>query len=169
MFRTASGKMIEMDQIVKELKSFYEKNKAYGTPFQVIVGSDSQNFSETHLATVICILCEGHGGRYFYSLKATERKLTTVRQKLHAETNESLMVADSLLMELEKAENTELKKNCPIAIHIDAGNSEKGKTKPLIPEIVGWVKACGYASCWTKPYSVVASTLADKMARKHIA
>ena len=169
MFHTAAGKMIEMDQIVEELKCFYEKNKDYGAPFQVIVGSDSQNFSETHLATVICILCVGHGGRYFYSLKATERKLTTVRQKLHAETNDSLMVADELLKEMEKDANAELKRNCPIAIHIDAGNSEKGKTKPLIPEIVGWVKACGYESCCTKPYSVVASTLADKVARKHIA
>ena len=68
MFRTAAGKMIEMDQIVEELKCFYEKNKDYGAPFQVIVGSDSQNFSETHRAVGFCLVSGGQGGRYFYSV-----------------------------------------------------------------------------------------------------
>ena len=50
--------------------------------------------------------------------------------------------------------------NCPIAIHVDAGNSRNGKTRELIPELVGWIRACGY-DCSVKPDSFVASTISD--------
>jgi unsaturated chondroitin disaccharide hydrolase len=54
--------------------------------------------------------------------------------------------------------------NCPIAIHVDAGNSTNGKTKELIPELVGWIRACGY-DCQVKPESFVASTIADRISK----
>lgn len=44
------------------------------------------------------------------------------------------------------------------AIHVDAGKN--GPTMQLIPELVGWVRACGYEAV-TKPQSYAASTLAD--------
>ena len=54
--------------------------------------------------------------------------------------------------------------SCPIAIHVDAGNSDIGKTKELIPELVGWIRACGY-DCEVKPDSFVASTIADRLSK----
>ena len=47
-------------------------------------------------------------------------------------------------------------------IHVDAG--ENGKTKSVIPEIVGWVTSCGY-DCVTKPKSYAASSIADKYSK----
>ena len=46
----------------------------------------------------------------------------------------------------------------------DAGNSDKGKTKALIPELVGWIRASGY-DAKTKPESFVASTIADRISK----
>ena len=43
-------------------------------------------------------------------------------------------------------------------------NSEKGKTRELIPELVGWVKASGYEA-ETKPESFVASCVADRLSK----
>lgn len=48
------------------------------------------------------------------------------------------------------------------AIHVDAG--ENGPTMQLIPELVGWVRACGYEAV-TKPKSYAASTLADTLSK----
>ena len=53
---------------------------------------------------------------------------------------------------------------CPLSIHVDAGNSDKGKTKALIPELVGWIRASGY-DAKTKPESFVASTIADRISK----
>ena len=66
-------------------------------------------------------------------------------------------------MENEK-KYEEMYLNCPISIHVDAGNSPKGKTRELIPEIVGWVKACGY-DVKVKPESFCASTIADRISK----
>ncbi|NLV77640.1 MAG: hypothetical protein GX023_11860, partial [Tissierellia bacterium] len=46
-----------------------------------------------------------------------------------------------------------------ISIHVDAGKN--GQSSKLIPEIVGWIKACGFG-CETKPNSYAASSIADK-------
>ena len=73
-------------------------------------------------------------------------------------------IADKLIEEFEKEEYNELFLNVPISIHVDAGNSDKGKTKPLIPELVGWVKACGY-DYEVKPNSFAASSIADKISK----
>ena len=52
----------------------------------------------------------------------------------------------------------------PFVFHIDAGWSPNGKTKELIPGLVGWIKACGY-DCEVKPDAFVASTIADKISK----
>ena len=52
--------------------------------------------------------------------------------------------------------------NIDFAIHVDAGKN--GKTREVIPDIVEWVKACGF-ECETKPNSFVASSIADKYSK----
>ena len=54
--------------------------------------------------------------------------------------------------------------NSTFSIHVDAGKSDNGKTKELIPELVGWIKSCGY-DCEVKPESFVASSIADKISK----
>ena len=68
-----------------------------------------------------------------------------------------------MILEREK-KYEEMFLSCPIIIHVDAGNSEKGKTRALIPELVGWIRACGY-DVRTKPESFVASTIADRISK----
>ena len=163
MFRTGSGLSIEFNDIPTKLMEFYERMKQYKMPFQILIGTDSQNHDKTKVVCVICMICEGHGGIFFYKA-FNEPLIKDVRLKLQVETNESLTIAQQLVEMLEQPCYEELYFNCPIAIHVDAGNSPKGKTRELIPELVGWVKSCGY-DCKVKPESFCASTIADKLSK----
>ena len=73
-------------------------------------------------------------------------------------------IASQIVEILEQPEYEELFMNSTFTIHVDAGRSEKGKTKELIPELVGWIKSCGY-DCEVKPDSFVASSIADKISK----
>ena len=85
--------------------------------------------------------------------------------QVNEETQASLTIAEKLLEILENdSRYEELYFNCPLAIHVDAGNSNRGKTKELIPELVGWIKSCGY-DCQIKPDSFVASSIADRLTK----
>ena len=164
MFRTGSNKQILFEDIPNALLAYFDKNKHYKVPMQIIIGTDSQNFSDTKMVSVIAMICEGHGGIFFYEIKRINL-IENIRLKLHTETNDSLTLATTLVEILETDNKyQELYKSCPISIHVDAGNTDKSKTKPLIPELVGWIKACGY-SVKTKPESFVASTIADRISK----
>lgn len=164
MFRSQTYGNIEIENIPEKIRIYYEQMKKFGSAFKIIVGTDSQNFSDTKMVTVIAIICEGHGGIFFYEI-TRQPIIRDVRTKLHVETNESLRIATQLvdLMEDNK-EYEEVYLNSTFSIHVDAGKSEKGKTKELIPELVGWIKSCGYA-CEVKPESFVASSIADKISK----
>ena len=155
---------LNIQDIPEKIWIFFEKHEHYDAPVKIIVGTDSQNFDQTKVVSVIAVICEGHGGIFFYEV-TRKPIIKDVRTKLHEETNDSLQVAEQLvgIMESEKRYE-EMYLNCPISIHIDAGNSTKGKTRELIPELVGWIKSCGY-SCQVKPDSFVASTIADRISK----
>lgn len=119
----------------------------------------------TFPVNVIAVICEGHGGIFFYKINNRDRILD-VRTKLQMETGDSLEIADKLIRLLETEEYEEVFLNTTFSIHIDAGYSEKGKTKDLIPELVGWVKG-SISNCevYVKPDSYVASGIADKISK----
>ena len=164
MYRSHTYGNLRIEQIPDKILIFYKDHLQYGMPVHIIVGTDSQNFDDTKIVSVIAVICEGHGGIFFYEV--TRRALIRdVRTKLHVETNDSLKVAETLVGIMEGKEiYEEMFLNCPIAIHVDAGNSRNGKTRELIPELVGWIKACGY-DCSVKPDSFVASTIADRISK----
>ena len=164
MFRTGTNKEIELEKIPDALLAFYEKYKGKYEPINIIIGTDSQNFSDTKMVSVIAVVCQGHGGIFFYEIKRINL-IKNIRLKLQTETADSLSLAQTLVDMLESDEKYhEMYHACPIAIHVDAGNSDKGKTQPLIPELVGWIKACGY-DVKTKPESFVASSIADRISK----
>ena len=165
MFNSETYGKMELKGIPEKLLEFYNKTKQYDTSIQLIVGTDSQTFStETKIVNVITIICEGHGGIYFYEVSKIP-KMSDVRTKLYTETAMSLKTADSLLALLEDDKKySELYSNVTFTIHVDAGNSENGKTKELIPAIVGWIKGQGY-EYEIKPDSFVASTIADRISK----
>lgn len=152
---------LELSQVPEKINEYFNKMKRYDTPIHIIVGTDSQNFDKTKLVSVIAVYCEGHGGIYFYEISRINR-IQDVRVKLHVETGESLKITTQLVDLLE--EYPDLFMNTSLSIHVDAGLNPNGKTKELIPELVGWIKSCGY-DCETKPESWVASTIADRISK----
>jgi len=163
MYQSATYGNLELNQIPEKIKDYYEKMKHYGSQFQMTVGSDSQNFDTLKVVNVIAVICEGHGGIFFYEITRFPRT-NDVRQKLTTETNESLQTTLKLTEIMEKEDYKELRENLQISIHIDAGWNPNGKTRDLIPGLVGWIKACGY-DCEVKPDAFVASTIADKISK----
>ena len=164
MFRSPTYGRMEIGQIPDRILTFYRDHKKYESVTRIIIGTDSQNFDDTKIVSVIAVICEGHGGIFFYEI-TRQPLIRDVRTKLHVETNDSLQVAQELVGIMENdGKFEEMYLNCPIAIHVDAGNSTNGKTKELIPELVGWIRACGY-DCSVKPDSFVASSIADRLSK----
>lgn len=152
---------VNLNEMLEIMKKFYDSKKDYGN-FHVVIGTDSQNFSDTKMVSAIVMQCEGHGGIYFYKVERIP-KIQDVRQKLSYETQTSLQYADELLRVMAETQE-ELFDNITFSIHIDAGHNPKGKTKELIPSLVGWIHSCGY-ECETKPYSFAASTIANRISK----
>ena len=161
MYNSETYGKLELKEIPVKINDYFQKMRQYGEEIHIVVGSDSQNFSDAKLVNVIAVYCEHHGGIYFYEISRIN-KIKDVRIKLHVETGESLKVATELVDLLEGYD--ELFMNTTLSIHIDAGLSPEGKTRELIPELVGWIKSCGY-DCETKPDSWVASTVADRISK----
>ena len=137
MFQSGSGKPIEFTSIPDEMLAFFNQMQAFDCGYEIIIGTDSQNHDSTKVVTVICIICNGHGGRYWFEI-TKEPLIKDVRTKLRVETTESLSTATKLVELLEENKKYEdMYLSCPIYIHVDAGNSTRGKTRELIPEIVG--------------------------------
>lgn len=137
--------------------------KKYDVPIKITVGTDSQNFSHTKIVSVIAVTCEGHGGIFFYEISKI-KKINDVRQKLTEETSRSLNIMQNLVNILETDPYSDLRENSSLAIHVDAGWSDKGKTKELILMLVGWVTSCGY-DCAVKPNSFASSSIADRLSK----
>ena len=164
MFHSETYGKLNIEQIPEKLLAFYEMNKSAEGVFQIVVGTDSQNFNDTKMVTVIAAYKEGRGGIFFYEIDRINR-ITNVMQKLNTETSRSLEVMMQLAGELEEESRyKKMKENTLLSIHVDAGWSDKGKTKELIPGLVGWNRACGFeAKC--KPESFTASSIADKISK----
>jgi predicted RNase H-related nuclease YkuK (DUF458 family) len=164
MFRSETYGKLNIEQIPEKLLAFYDKNKDIEGVFQIVVGTDSQNFNDTKMVTVIAAYKEGHGGIFFYDVERINR-ITTVKHKLNTETSRSLEIMMQLAGELEdEGKYKKMRENTLLSIHVDAGWSDKGKTKELIPGLIGWIRACGFeAKC--KPDSFAASSIADKISK----
>lgn len=163
MFKSNTYGNLELEEIPSKICDYMQKMKHYDVPLQIVVGTDSQNFDKTKIVSVIAVTCEGHGGIFFYEIEKI-RRISDVRMKLTEETTRSLDIMTRLVEIIEKDEYKELRDNSTLAIHVDAGWSDKGKTKELIPMLVGWIKACGY-DCKVKPESFASSSIADKLSK----
>ena len=162
VFKSPTYGEVDFPRILEIMKEFYERNKQY-EKFHIVIGTDSQNFSDTKVVSVIVLQCEGHGGIYFYKVERVPR-IQDVRQKLNYETGQSLKYADILLELMENEKYEDLFLNSTFSIHVDASHSDNGKTKELIPGLVGWIHSCGY-DCSVKPDSYAASSIADKISK----
>ena len=137
MFYSETYGKININGIPDKILDFYQKNKEIEGDFQIVVGTDSQNFSDTKMVTVIAAYKEGHGGIFFYNIERIN-KIKNVKQKLNTETSKSLETMMELVNEIDTKDiYNDMKDNTLLSIHVDAGWSDKGKTKELIPGLVG--------------------------------
>lgn len=150
-------------QLADIVLKYVRKNIQTSEGFNIIIGTDSQNFSDTKVVVVLVVQNIGKGGIFFYDITRVHR-IDSIRQKLFFEANLSLQYANRLLHRIEDEilKNELMCDKINFCIHVDAGR--KGKTNALIPEITSWINACGY-QCEVKPNSFAASSVADKLSK----
>ena len=141
------------------------KNKVLSCPgkYDLMIGTDSQNHERTKMVSVIALHNVGHGGIFFYNTQYIP-KIKNINRKILHETSLSLSLASELISELENLieEDFDYSEYIHLQIHVDAGNN--GDSKQTIPEIVGWIKSCGY-DVTVKPDSYAASSIANKYSK----
>ena len=132
--------------------------------FNVMIGTDSQNFDQTKMVMVIALHNVGHGGIFFYEVSRV-RRIENVKEKLFFETTLSLQCAGQLMEAFERLKETtgfDYEKSLNFSIHVDAGYN--GPSCQVIPEVVGWIRACGYNAV-VKPESYAACSIANKYSK----
>jgi uncharacterized protein len=139
-------------QILKDLSD--HKNQEY----LLSIGTDSQTYSGMKIVTVIAVHKVGKGGKFFYYEEYLPRP-NSIREKLYEETQRSLILGKELTEFLYENEM-----DFEIFIHVDMGESKKGKTYDLIREIMGWITAEGFVGVY-KPDSNTASEIADRLSK----
>lgn len=158
MWNSETYGQLSIWEIPDKMLDFYYRNLVYGEPIEITIGTDSQDHASiTKIVSVVSIICRGHGGIFFHKTDHIT-KPHNIREKLEIETQKSLEVAKVILSHSKDT----LTNNCPVSIHVDAGNA--GKSRDLIQALTGWVHAMGY-HCEVKPDSYAASTIADRISK----
>lgn len=157
---------VDLTQIVGIIKDYINRNP--DSDYEITIGTDSQNFNKTKIVTVIAVHKIGGGGIFFYDVLYLPL-IKELRVKLNKETQMSIDLANSFVTELE----AEFDRtgwyyddfNISFQLHCDIGHN--GKTKVLIPEITGWVKAAVPEEFQPiiKPESFAASSIANKYSK----
>jgi predicted RNase H-related nuclease YkuK (DUF458 family) len=159
----SADKIISQSAVITKIKEFLEENPE--ATYSLVIGTDSHEKQGTpqgkaktiNLVTAIVVHRKGFGGRYFWKRKYVGN-IHTLRDKIYAETLESLEFAKEFVPVLKKQLNGKLP-DYDLEIHVDVG--QYGETREMIKELVGMVTGHGFVAK-TKPYSYAASYVADK-------
>lgn len=161
-FQNVSTSVLTSEEVIYEIKKFLEEDEK--AKYSLVIGTDSHERGGgsngkkcISLVTAIVVHRKGFGGRYFWKRKQ-KRNIYTLRDKIYAETMESLDFARTFIPLLKRSLNG----NTPsydLEVHVDVG--EHGDTREMIKEIVGMVTGNGFAAK-IKPDSYAASYVADK-------
>src|SRR5579864_750146 len=151
-FQGAEG-IVTLEELIAQIKCFLEDDPK--ATYSLVIGTDSheksgekENKKTINLVTAIVVHRKGFGGRYFWKRK-NEYNIHTLRDKIYAETLESLDFARIFVPLLKKQLNGTLP-DYDLEIHVDVG--EHGDTRHMIKEVVGMVTGNGFVAK-TKPYS----------------
>lgn len=152
---------VSLDEIVRIIQRKVESAEG---EYNLMIGTDSQNFDTTKVVVVIALHHVGRGGIFFYDI-TNVRRINNIGQKLLYETELSLNCAKELVEAFDKLKaetGFDYQKKMSLSIHVDAG--ENGPSKKVIPEVIGWITACGY-QVHIKPESCAASSIANKYSK----
>lgn len=154
LFNTSFGVKIDPQQVVQAVSDFIKEKPNW--EYKIIVGTDSESRANNRadFVTAIVVHRVGNGGRYFWRhVELTE--IHSLRKRIWQEVLLSIDLSKELAVLLK---NAGLEK-CGFEVHVDIG--EKGETKSLIQELVGFVRANNFEAK-TKPESYAASKVADR-------
>ena len=161
IFYGAKGKET-IEEVLEDIKKFLNDDPK--ASYSLVIGTDSHEKTGTNLlsrsiklVTAIVVHRKGFGGRYFWKKKEAHN-IHSLREKIYAETLESLDFARTFVPILKKTLNG-TSPDYNLEIHVDVG--QHGETREMIKEVVGMVTGNGFIAK-TKPYSYAASYVADK-------
>lgn len=143
------------------IKDFLEEKPT--EEYSLVIGTDShekENNGDSktiNLVTAVLVHRKGFGGKYFWR-RRNMSNIHSLREKIYAETLESLSFALSFVPLLRRSINGD-SPSYNLEIHIDVG--EHGDTRDMIKEVVGMVTGNGFVAK-TKPHAYGASYVADK-------
>lgn len=147
---------LSFQQVLSLIESYIGENVNH--QYKLVIGTDSQTTAkETTLVTAIIVHRIGKGARFFFNRKR-EKPIFDLRHRIYHETARSLAV----VQQIEKEGLLTRLVDLPIEIHIDIG--QRGETRAMIQEVVGWVTSVGY-TVKIKPYSYGASSVADRLTK----
>jgi uncharacterized protein len=162
MFQSVTHGELTTNEVIHLIKSFLEAepDSTYG----LLIGTDSHEKNGSpdgshsiSLVTAILVHRRGFGGKYFWKRKVASN-IHSLREKIYAETFESLNFATEFVPMLKKSLNGK-SPLYNLEIHIDVG--EHGDTRDMIKEVVGIVSGNGFVAK-TKPVAYAASYVADR-------
>ena len=67
-FQSQTYGKLNLKKVPEKIMDYVKRMEKYDAPFQVTVGTDSQNFSDTKFVSVIAVTCEGLGGIFFFEV-----------------------------------------------------------------------------------------------------
>jgi|SRR3989344_3159934 len=162
IFNSITHGQLSVEESIGLIKSFLEERP--DDEYSLVIGTDSHERNTSpgksksiSLVTAVLVHRKGFGGKYFWKKKDLSN-IHSLRQKIYAETLESLSFATIFVPLLKKTLNGK-SPNYDLEIHIDVG--EHGDTRDMIKEVVGMVTGNGFVAK-TKPHAYGASYVADK-------
>ncbi|MDO8529839.1 MAG: ribonuclease H-like YkuK family protein [bacterium] len=165
-FSPSKGNM-DFKEVIKEIYNYISAEPEFF--YDIIVGCDSPSSDKPFFPIAIVVLRTGAGGRFFlkkmrYPENYLKRFINTttnwkmrILQEVYLSCELALSLRETLEKEFGKATPTF---NYQFAyIHADVG--EQGKTKEMVKEVTGLIKANGFEPK-IKPFSFAASVVADR-------
>jgi len=153
-FVGAEGALFGAKGVASEIISFMraDTNRRY----KVLIGTDSELYERTKadFVTAVVVHRVGNGGRYFWRRVELDN-FHTLRDRITREVTLSLDIAKDILNYLRELDAPSF----DFEIHVDVG--ENGKTKVMIQELLGMIRANNFEAR-TKPESYAASSVADR-------
>ncbi|WP_315969690.1 ribonuclease H-like YkuK family protein [Numidum massiliense] len=147
---------ITLEEMIRDIQSFMAEDE--NAHYKIVIGTDSQTTQQqTLFVTAVIVHRIGKGAR-FYTRKMRSQPLHNLRYRIYRETEYSL----DLMQHLKEKGFLEELLDLPLEIHLDVG--QRGESRKLIQEVVGWVTAVGY-TVKIKPDAYGASAVADRFTK----
>lgn len=153
VFNSPTYGKLDWDEILRKIVWFLGRDTT--ASYEIIIGTDSeaQNGDVDYVSAII-VHKRGRGGNYFWA-RSQMHNIYSLKQRIWQEAFMSLTLAQNLVEDFTKMGLFDLN----LEIHVDIGPN--GKTRELIADIVGMIRANGFKVA-TKPSSWGASHVADR-------